>query len=174
MRKFTVLAILLVVIAVPSTMFASSVGAYAAYWDTDDAGSGVGPGVKLKIDILPVISLDLRIARVDLDDLDITVTPMELALVGNIPLDAVVPYLGLGVGYYDVDSDGGLSTDSVGGFGLVGLEIRFGDNFGIFGEARYVAMAADIDTALQIAEDFEDNEITFNGFGANLGILIRW
>jgi len=148
-------------------------GAFASYVNSDDLDTGYGGGAKLELQPLQWLSLEGRASWIHFDDVDVDMVPLEAALRLNIPLagEQIVPYVGVGVGYYffeagDVDLD-----DDVGFFPLVGLE--FGsERVALFIEARWLFLEADVDSAV---EEFEDlSEADVDGLGINAGLLFRF
>ena len=131
----------------------TSLAGYLTYWD--GSVDGVGGGVKVRKKFLGFLSADVRASYVDFSNLDTSVIPLEATFMVGFPF-VVEPYVGVGAGYYLVDSD--LSIDNgVGTYGVVGLQL----NLWVVG-----AMAE-----LRWNEAEED---LMDGMSANLGLMIKW
>jgi hypothetical protein len=146
-----------------STGSGVELGAFGSYLDGGDLGTGYGGGAKLEFNPIDLLSIDGRASYVHFDDYDVDVIPLEMAALINLPLfgERIVPYAGAGVGYYlfedDIDDDWGF-------FPLIGME--FGpQNFSLMAEARWLML--DTDDKLGATEDAD-------GFGANLGVILRF
>ncbi len=110
---------------------------------------------------------------VNLANFDIDIIPVEAALLLNLPTEVLVPYGGVGVGYYIFESDIGSLDDEVGFFALAGLEVGPAKkDYGFFGEVRWVVLEADTDAALEAAENLDDVDV--DALGVNAGIFARW
>jgi hypothetical protein len=140
-------------------------GAFGSYLDAGDLGSGYGGGAKLEMNPIDLVSIDGRASWINFSDADVDVVPLEVAGLINLPLfgEKIVPYAGLGVGYYIFQED--LLDDDWGYFPVVGLE--FGpQNFSLMAEARWLVLEPDALGGLTKADA--------EGFGANLGLIWRF
>ena len=162
--------------------WASGIAGYGSYWKTKDQGDGFGGGAKLKLDLIPQLSLEVRGTYFDnLADKDkwgdgkLQVIPVEGDLVVNLTIaEKLIPYIGGGAGYYFMDGkdpDGNKVDikDEVGAFAVAGLEIEIGEEVALFAEAKY--------TWLQIKEVEKvelDTAQKLDGFGANAGLMLKW
>jgi hypothetical protein len=154
-------------------------GVFASYLDSDDLDEGLGGGVKLEMNPIDWLSLDARFSYIKFDDvgfsdLDVEMVPVEVAGLLNIPLanERIVPYGGVGVGYYFMDSNRGEIDDNVGFFPVVGLEMGGSPNFALFIEARWLVLETDVDAAEEALDDFDNTDI--DGLGINLGLIWRF
>jgi opacity protein-like surface antigen len=190
-----VLAVLAVVGLASVSASAGGFGVFGAYMDTDDAGAGIGGGIKFKSDISESLAFELRgsyIANFDPDvDVelvydDLVVIPVEADLLLTVPLgDQVQIYGGGGGGYYvlpeyevniavpgsdqpDLDWD-----DVFGYFGVAGIQIKLSDTLSLFGEAQYRVIEIDKAEVDGVEEDV-DPEVELTGLGANAGLLFVW
>ena len=151
----------------------AALGVFGSYLDSDDLGPGYGGGAKLELKPLDWLSVDGRASWVHFDDFDIDMIPLEAALRLNLPLfgESLVPYAGVGGGYYLFESDGVELDDNVGYFPLVGLE--FGKRrLSFFAEARWLFLQTDVDTALEELGDVDEADV--DGLGINAGLLFRF
>jgi hypothetical protein len=154
-----------------------SVGGYGSYFDADEAGDAYGGGALVRMGILKLFAVDGRAGYFDLPDSDISLVPLEAAATFRLPLfkETLVPYAGVGVGYYLYDdSDEVEIDDGVGFFPLLGLELRFGakKQWALFGEARWLFISTDIESAGDDLLELDDEEI--DGVGVNLGLIYRF
>lgn len=162
--------------------WASGIGAYGAYWKTkggDDAfdDDGFGGGAKVKIDLVPQLSLEIRGTYFSLEPKEgdggkLEVIPVEAGLTLNLPNSSkLTPYLGGGAGYFFMNAkNGGESTslkNVVGGYGIVGVEIELAEGFCLFAEGKYTVVSA------QSKED-DSPKIKLDGFGADAGLMLKF
>jgi len=147
--------------------------AFGSSLDSDDLGDGYGGGVKLELNPVDMISVDARASYVHFDDTDVDMVPLEAAALLNFPLlfEHIVPYVGVGGGYYLFDGDSANLDDNVGFFPLAGLEIGL-HSVSIMTEARWLFLEADVDSAENELENLQDADV--DGFGANIGLLFRF
>jgi len=148
-------------------------GVFGSYLDTDDLGEGIGPGVKLELQPSDWLGIDARVSYISFDNPDVDMYPLELAALLNIPLadEQIVPYVGIGAGYYIFDATGFDMDDNVGFFPVLGLEIG-AYNLSFLIEARWLFLDSDLDDA---AADFGNmSEAGLDGLGINLGLLFRF
>lgn len=147
-------------------------GAFASYIDSDDLDEGVGGGVKLEFNPVDWLSLDARASWITFSDPDVDMIPLEVAALLNIPLanEKIVPYVGVGGGYYIFDADGFDMDDDVGFFPLAGLE--FGtESVGFMVEARWLFLQSDLDGATDELADLDEADL--DGLGINAGLIFR-
>lgn len=143
----------------------TSLTGYATYWDgtgrLGESISGIGGGVRYRQKMLGLFSWDIRGGYVNFDDIDTSIIPIEGAIVVGIPF-LIEPYVGIGGGYYIVDSDKNLYDDAPGVFGVAGLQLNL-FVIGAMAEIRYnrVDMSA-------------NNEDLLDGLSVNAGIVIKW
>jgi hypothetical protein len=166
----------------PASAVDFSIGPYGSYYDSDDAGDAWGGGLMGRLGILNWLAVDARASYLDLNDSDIEMIPLEAALTLRLPLmeDKLVPYAGVGVGYYlfddNFDEDANFEDvdDGFGFFPVVGVELRFGsrDQWAIFGEARWLFLSSDIDGAIDELENIGDADL--DGLAVNVGLLYRF
>jgi opacity protein-like surface antigen len=145
-------------------------GAFGSSLDSDDLGDGYGGGAKLEWNPIDLVSVDARASWIHFDDTEINMFPLELAGLVNLALlgERIVPYVGAGVGYYLFDESD--LDNEVGFFPLVGLEIGL-QRISLLVEARWLLLEADVDSAKDELADLTEADI--DGFGVNLGLLIR-
>ena len=176
-------------------------GAYAAFWDTGDAGSGYGGGAKVSAELVPNVQLQLRgtyftgLGEGAGDaDVDLKIAPLEAGLALGRPVtDNVSVYGGVGLGYYLVDGEvkvpegsEGLKADpgdEIGVYLAGGLEwaiSRSGASYGetaavLFAELMYRFVSVD-DLKVETTPDGDIrlSDADLNGIGVHLGLMIRW
>jgi hypothetical protein len=150
-----------------------NVGAFGSYLDSDDLGDGYGGGVKLELKPIDVLSVDGRAGYIYFDDAEIHMFPLEGVGRVNFPLlgERIVPYAGVGAGYYIFEGDDADLDDDVGFFPLVGLEAGL-KRVALFAEARWLFLEADVDDAVDELEDLDDADV--DGLGINVGLLFRF
>lgn len=148
-------------------------GLFGSYMDSDDLGDGYGAGAKLEVKPTDILSVDGRASWIYFEDFEIHMIPLEAALRLNLPLlgERIVPYAGFGGGYYIFEADDVDLDDDVGYFPLVGLEVGF-RRLAIFGEARWLFLETDVDSAVEGLDDIDEADI--DGVGVNVGLLFRF
>ncbi len=146
---------------------------YGSALDSDDLGQGYGGGVKLELNPIDVFSIDARAGYLHFSDTDIDMFPLEIAGLLNFPIlfERIVPYVGVGAGYYLFDGDGADIDDEIGYFPLAGLEIGF-HKFSLMGEVRYLFLNPKAENGNGPLETVTDPDI--DGVGANVGLLWRF
>lgn len=148
-------------------------GVFGSAWSPSDGENGYGGGVKIGIEMVDRVQLDVRYSLVNnLEDgdvyRDLDVQPLEFGLAFALPaVGALEPYLGVGLGYYFMDAEP--KVDDEWGFNTsLGAEIilsRSGASYGetvtkLFIEGMY--------------RNVEPDGIDLSGFGAQAGLLIGW
>ncbi len=142
----------------------TSLTGFLTYWDgVDSSGGSVygsGGGIKLRKKLLGVFAGDIRSSYVRFSDIDTSVIPLEATIMVGIPF-LLEPYLGVGGGYYIVDSD--LKYENgMGVFGVAGVQFNL-FVVGAMAEVRYNK----IDMSL-------NDENLMDGLSANVGLMIKW
>ena len=181
MKKSILTAILTAMLIVPGA-YASSLGAFVAYWDTKDAEDEFGAGVKLQLPLDRAIALELRASIFEFKDeeggIEVTldVIPLEAGLIFSLaPGKDINPYIGGGAGYYIMDGEvklGGMKSDldvdnEVGYYAVGGIEVKLGKSVALFVEAKY--------TWLKIKKvEGIDADAKLDGIGGNAGLLLRF
>jgi hypothetical protein len=154
-----------------------SVAGYASYLDLDSSGTSTGGGALVRFGLADWFALDARATYFNIGDLDLALVPLEAVALFRVPLleDKLVPYAGLGIGYY-MFTDSDLSAvdvdDNVGYFPVVGVEFHFGaeKQWAVFGEARWLFIFSDVDAATGSGLS-SDN---LSGVGFNLGVSLKF
>jgi len=148
-------------------------GVFATGIDSDDLGEGYGGGAKLELNPIDPVSVDARASWIHFDDTDIDMVPLEVTGLLNVPIlfEHIVPYVGVGTGYYIFDGDGGDLSDEVGYFPLAGLEIGL-HSISIMAEVRYLFLETDVrDGEGHLAGH---DRIDLDGPAANVGLIFRF
>jgi hypothetical protein len=153
----------------------AELGVFGSYLDSDDLGDGYGAGAKLEIKPIDILSVDGRASWIFFDDFDIHMIPLEVAGRVNIPLlgERIVPYAGIGVGWYFFEADDIDLDDDFGYFPLVGLEVGT-RSVALFAEARWLFLEADADVGSALEDLIDFDEADIDGLGINVGLLFRF
>jgi hypothetical protein len=148
-------------------------GVYGSSMDSDDLGTGYGGGAKLELNPIDIVSVDGRAGWTHFSDTDIDMFPLEAAALLNLPIlfEHIVPYAGVGTGYYIFDGDGGDLDDEMGYFPLIGLEIGL-HSLSLMAEARYVFLETDVENGRGSLAGVD--EVDLDGLAVNVGLLIRF
>lgn len=173
---------------------AKGIGAFGSYWDTQDADSGYGAGAKLKMDVMPFVSLEFRglyFPELSGDkegvDFDLRVIPVEAAVVAGIPILLIDIYAGAGGGGYYMDG----TYDSPSGSGDIdfkikpgwfveaGLQVTIFPDVALFAEVvqRWVDFEVDSisgDFGPNPGIEFDSETGSLNGIGGNAGLMLKW
>ena len=157
------------------------IGAFGAYWNTEDAGDGGGGGFRLSGYVLPNVDVEVRasyyenVALADGDELD--VIPLELGLTIYFPLGPDVEfYAGAGAGYYIMDGEeAGVSADpddEVGAYAISGMSVSLFDKTSLFANAKYTVL--EIDTVEVEGTGDVQRETDLTGLGGEIGLKVDW
>lgn len=142
-------------------------GVFASSVDADDLGEGYGGGAKLELNPIDPISVDARASWIRFDDPDIDMVPLEVAGLLNFPIlfEHIVPYVGVGAGYYMFDGDDVDLDDETGYFPLAGLEIGL-HSISVMAEVRYLFLETDVAGT--------SSSVDLDGPAANVGLVFRF
>ncbi|MCX6997913.1 MAG: outer membrane beta-barrel protein [Kiritimatiellaeota bacterium] len=175
-----------------SSAWASGLGAYGAYWKSKGGneafdGDGFGGGAKLKLDLAPMVSLEVRGTYFSLKPKEsgvgdeggvgakLEVIPVEAGLVLNLVNQSkVLPYIGGGAGYFfmkakgDVDDSTKIKSE-IGGYVVAGLEIELGEGLALFAEGKYTMVSIKEVDSVKLPQ-----AIKLDGFGGNAGLMMKW
>jgi hypothetical protein len=174
-------------------------GFFGTYLDSKDPGTAYGGGAKLQFFLGDYVTLETRGSYltqfetggdgVQVRFEDLVLIPAEVDLLLTLPVGEgpVTLYAGGGGGYYFipeydlVESAGPGGThqydleDTLGFFGLGGIEIALSDSASLFVEGQYRFLevkSAEVDGA---EVDFAgDSTVDFTGISGNAGLLIRF
>lgn len=153
--KRTVLALFsTMVIMTCSSLAHTSVTAYGTYWDADSTGTGAG--LRVKKTFLGFGAAEVRGGYVQFDDIKTDMIPLDVSINARLPF-FISPYVGVGAGYYFLDSDLPGFDNSTGLFTQLGVEATF-LLVGVMAEIRY----SDLDGTY------------FDGASYNVGVLLKW
>ncbi len=163
----------LVLFSVPAS--AGSFGLYGSHWDTDEADSSLGAGVRVGFNFLKFLELEFHGTHFPdfnreslLQDIDLKATPVDGGLrVNFLPSLTVNPYVGAGVSYFFLDSDQGEIDNETGWYAEAGLDFG-GDNGRFFVEGMW----RKLDTSISLG--VFDADTKFDGIAANVGVVWRW
>jgi hypothetical protein len=141
----------------------ASLGGMGSYLDTDGLGEAWGGGLRLKYDLVEYLGFDLRGSFLRLGDPGISMFPVEANLMFQLPIkNILLPYGGMGVGYYFFDGGDIRLEDRVGYGPLAGLEIRLGNSVALFGEARWLYLEPKVSGG---------GSVKLDSFGINAGLM---
>lgn len=187
MRKLALVLALALLTAAPS--WASSLSVGMAHWDSSDAGSDEGIGIRVAFDLGEAVDVEIRasffdgFARIANNARNrIEVTPVDLGLAYRFNRDArVQPYLG-GGGTFLLTSasfDGGQVplaggpevNDEFGFYAVAGLDIEATESLGFFGEVLSRHVRLDVTGNGLGVEDFQ---VDFAGPAAAVGVSLHW
>lgn len=177
MRKFAIAIMALVMVSQTANaeVLGTSLAAYWSYLDSEDISAANGGGARLKFTMTEIIGIEGRAAYMKFDEGDLTMVPAEAALTLNIPIGPLRAFGGVGIGYYFFDTDAADVQDQVGYFPLVGAEFDFGEDFFVYGEARWLFLSADADAVVEELEGVVEGETAdFDGLGVQLGLGLRF
>jgi hypothetical protein len=141
---------------------AHSFGAYLSYWNGQDIDNGYGVGLKHKFQIVPIFSVEARASWLKFSDDPVDLNLFPLEAMGRAKLGLF--YLGAGVGYYIFDAKDASVDNTVGAFGVAGVEFALA-GLGGFAELKYTY--ADTKTE-------SDADLDGSGIGVNVGIIFDW
>jgi hypothetical protein len=154
-----------------------SIQAFGSWWDSGDADTSYGGGLRGTIG--KEIAIDIGWTYFTGDDITIDVGGKEETLdfggldshVFDLGFRYTFPmeiYLGGGGSYYTFDSDIGSTDGKWGLYGLLGWSFG-GEHFRGFVEGiyRYTEATVEFDTT-------DDYDISYDGIGANIGIMYRF
>jgi len=162
-------------------------GVFGSYWAPSDGDDGFGGGVKIGVEMVDRVQLDVRYSVInnviDGDAVSLDVQPLEFGLSMSVPTSSgIEPYFGVGLGYYFMDGDVkgfDANVDDEWGFytsaGIEWILSRSGASYGetttkLFVEAMY--RIVDADDMKVSGGQLESADI--NGFGVQAGLLIGW
>lgn len=187
MKRFCLLACVLVLVAAPSG--ASSFGLGVAYLDTEGAADDNGAGLRLSVDAGERWNMDLRAAFFDGHafvvgprTFAVEATPIDLGLSYDLnPGGKAAVYVGGGLNYtlyksvlfntFRGEHEASTVDDEPGWYAVVGIEGSAG-SVGFFLEALYRQNKPSVDGD-GVAE-LGSVAVDFAGAGATVGVCYRW
>ena len=195
MKKTFLAALALALLLPASSVLASGLSLYGAYWDTDALDDTAGAGAKFSIPLGDTLNLDLRgtyfepfdeeALRDEIEDIgddevdreifnsEIEIIPLEAGLSFNLGSAAIRPSIGAGVSYFMLDTDRGSIDDEVGWYANFALEFARENSVGFFLEALYRAAEGEL-TEDEDDIDFERVTFDLDGVAANAGVVFRF
>jgi hypothetical protein len=177
-RLFVYLIVVIVALGFVSTshaeLVAMDLGGCVSYLDGNDFSEGYGGSARLKIEVLEILAVDARAGYVRFRDTDVTVYPIEIAALLQLPIGPINLYGGLGVGQYTFNTAGDAIDDAFGYFPLAGVDLGSG-RMRLFVEMRWLSLTADVDAALKELEGIAaGGEAEADGVGVNVGWNIHF
>ncbi len=197
--------------AEPAPLSRFSLGAHLAYWhvedlDEFDINGALGGGVVGQFQLHDRLALQLRLAGFaagDSEDIHvegegwyeyettIVAMPMEIGLVGFLPLGGSVRlYGGGGAGFYLFDSQFrveqgpqettyDIEIDDEGGlYALLGLQVRLARNVALFAEGKYTWVETSVESPIAFMERIGLTDIRrdldFSGLAIEAGMLFTF
>jgi opacity protein-like surface antigen len=178
MKRIAFAALVLTLASSPS--WAGSFGVYGAGWDTKDADTAVGGGVKARFGWLDLHATYFADVTADTDpeheDFEISSLPLEVGFAVPVgPRDGgFSPYLGAGGGYYKLDTDHGDVDDETGWYGLAGAD--FGDSEGprFNLEVMYRRMEATVTNDQDLTDPNLSGKVNFDLSGVAVNAGLSW
>lgn len=180
MRKITCIMFAIVCLT-GAAIGDSRVGPFAS-WLTSNDEDAFGGGLMYEWLLHENLGIDVRASYVTGNG--IYLVPLELGLVGILPLEKESLYAGAGIGYYipeDTSADYGSGEvtgpdPSVGFYAVAGIRIPMADTMEFFAEAKYTTAEDDSrsDSSGMMTwsrSGTTDHGMDLDGFGANLGFL---
>jgi len=183
MKKLLALMAVTMICAAPA-MADNGWGLYGSYWKPSDGDDAFGPGLRIAIEMIPSVALELRAAYFDdvLEDdnpASLEVIPLDAMLALKGPLgDRLDLYGGVGFTYFLLDSNGDVDDSKMGFMLGAGLEYVLTENEAFYGgtaaslflEASYRNVSVDVTAPGAAASE----KVELDGLGANAGLMIRW
>lgn len=163
-------------------------GVFGSYVEQDNS-SGYGGGVKYEWMAEQNYGVEARVSYLTGDDTDGNVIPLEVGLVGQVPVEKVFLYAGIGGGYYiyqDVaPMIGGWDEEdpdpAFGFYVLGGIRYDLNENLTLFGEVKYTNAEFDMEqsrttTIPGVLVRVESMNVSggLDGVGGNIGLLWRF
>ncbi|MEE8369037.1 MAG: OmpW family outer membrane protein [Thermoanaerobaculia bacterium] len=177
-RYLWILAV--VVLAATGAAWASSVSVTVSQWATDHAGDDSGLGFKLGLSATPNVDIEVRVAFFDMllaegpEVFEVEAFPVELGLSYNFRVsDKANPYVGGGVGYYELDAKGPELPGEFGWYLVGGIDVPISKNWLVFAEGLYRQVEAQAESD-DLGRSLIKQELNLSGAAFNLGIGIRW
>ena len=172
--KKIVLAMVVVLFTAAVPSYAGSAGVYGSYWDGSDVGSTYGVGGRFGFNMFKWMELEFHATYytdfeedISSQDFELTALPVDGGLRFNLlPDKAFNIYVGGGVTYYFMDTNLGSVDDEFSYYGSAGVE--FGKKTHFFVEALW----RNLDTTVD--ESTGDEDVSFSGVSANVGLNWRW
>lgn len=179
MQKIT-LSMMAVLALLASPAVAVDIGAYGAFWDTEDADQALGAGAKLRFGIVELRGTYFSDVTADTEpesqDFEVSAIPLEAGLAFRFAdTDRFSPYLGGGAGYYLLDTTEGDIDDEVGYYAVLGADFTGPGGLGFMVEGIYRNMEASVRGDLDDDPGVDDDvDIQLGGFGINAGLVWRF
>jgi hypothetical protein len=160
MKRYCLIAMLLVLGAGAATTPAHAIGVFGSYWNLDKGdGDGWGAGLRQDAPVSPLFALHTSVSWVNFSNANVDVFPIEAAVVAKIAL----LYGGIGGGYYFFSGDKPNLDNNWGWFVVAGAKLALG-GLGVFGELKWNELSADVSGTSQSAN--------LNGVGVNIGVTL--
>jgi opacity protein-like surface antigen len=173
MKSWIFVLVLLVALGASVPALADSSSLYLAYQYGDDADHAVGPMFSYTLDLDPAVRTSARIGFLQFTDPDLDMIPLEVTGAINFGDEEMVPYLGLGIGYYLLDADRGEMDDDVGFKLFAGVDWPATEGLDWFAEISWLWLEGDVDQAFALTEG-TGRTVDLGGIGANLGLRYRF
>jgi len=189
----------------PAPLSRFSLGAYMSYWDLSelddlDINGALGGGAIGQFRINPYLALEMRLSgflagndeNVYIDgegwyenDLTIAVFPMEMGLIGFLPLgDTFSLYGGPGIGYYFIDGEFTSTQGPVeitrdidfdnefGYYVVLGGKAQLARNAALFADAKYTWVESSVGETLGVFDVEQD--VDFSGLALEAGMIFTF
>ena len=161
MKRYCLIAMLLVLGAGAASTPAHAIGIFGSYWNLDKSSDdGWGVGLRQDAPVSPLFAIHTSASWINFSKNDTDLFPLEAAVVAKIAL----LYGGIGGGYYIFNTSGNAELDNNWGwFVVAGAKLALG-GLGVFGELRWNELSSDIKGTSQSAD--------LNGVGVNIGVML--
>jgi hypothetical protein len=175
LRKMAVLLVILTLFSVPT--WAGSFSAFGSYWDSKDADSSWGAGLRVGFNLVKMLELefhgtyypDFKNDDFSGEAFDLTAVPVDGGLKLNfLPDRTVNPFIGGGVSYYFLSTSPGSVDDETGVYLDAGIDVGGTDSTRFFAEVMW----RKVNTSLSFGAFDED--VKFDGLSLNAGATWRW
>ena len=177
-RYIWILAVVLLAAAGP--VWASGVSATVSQWTTDHAGDDSGLGFKLGLSATANVDIEVRISFFDTllaegpSTFEVEALPIELGLSYNFRVsDKANPFVGGGVGYYELDAKGPELPGEFGWYLVGGIDVPIAKNWMVFAEGLYRQVEAEAEGD-DLGRGLVSQEMNLSGIALNVGIGIKW
>ena len=153
-------------------------GLYGSYWNPSDGRGTFGPGAKLSIEMIPSLQLEVRSSYnnkifTDSQGGELNSVPLEAGLALSAPvLDRLTLYGGGGPGYYFF-SGHAHAQDTIGFYGVAGLELAVSENKAFYGGTRTSLFAEAV--YRHVNPDVGGGQsVDLSGSVFNVGLMLHW
>jgi hypothetical protein len=150
-------------------------------WIKSNDSNAFGGGLEYEWQFNKNLGLDVRAGY--LTDSDMYVIPIEVGIIGILPLEGLSLYAGIGCGYFIPEDIGYGSIEgpdsAFGYYGVAGIRLPMAENVEFFAELNYTKAESDEETGggywrnsyTYVISETTKLGMDLDGIGANVGIL---